>query len=270
MNIFDTLFAIPITNLLVLFYKLLLMVQIPYALGFSVIFMTIFIKIVLYPLMAAQIKSAKKMQDVAPQLTKIREKYKDDKMRQQQEMMKLYKENDINPASGCLPVLIQFPILIGLYHSLTKLVSLNSAEAIAKVNETLYFPFLHIDQAWNTNFFGLPLSKSPGSLFAEMPIVIILPLLTAISQFVLSKMMMPAVSPAKKSDDFQSAIQTQTMFIFPVMIGWFSFTLPLGLSLYWITFTVFGILQQYQLVGLGGLTPWVAKVKKNGRYITNR
>lgn len=265
-EIFNTLFAVPITNIIVLLYKLLLMVHVPYALGFAVILMTALIKLVLYPLMSSQIKSSKKMQDVAPQIAKMKEKFKNDKTKQQSEMMRIYKENNINPASGCLPVLIQFPIMIALYQSLTHIITLNSPQAITAVNKTLYFSFLHLEKAWNPDFFGLHLAIAPNKTFAQAPLIILVPLVTALLQFLLSKMMLPATPNAKPSkDDFQSAIQSQSMFIFPIMIGWFAFTLPFGLSLYWNTFTLFGILQQYLLVGWGGLTPWVARLKNNGK-----
>ncbi len=265
MNFFDTLFTIPLTNILIAFYQLLSALHVPYAVGFAVILMTAFIRLLLFPLMSAQIKSARKMQDIAPKINDAKEKHKKDKARQQQEMMKIYKEHNINPASGCLPVLIQFPILIALYHGLTKIVSLNTPDAIAKLNETLYFPFLHLDKAWDPTFFGISLAQSPAHLMKTLPFIVIAPILTAVLQFLLSKMMLPAVQPKAKKEDFQTAIQTQSMYIFPLMIGYFSYTLPFGLSLYWNTFTLFGILQQYLLVGFGGLTPWVTKLKNNGK-----
>jgi YidC/Oxa1 family membrane protein insertase len=265
MQIFDTLFTVPLTNILIAFYQLLTFLHIPFAVGFAIILMTAFIRVLLYPLMAAQIKSAKKMQDVAPKLSDIKEKHKKDKAKQQQEMMKLYKTHNINPASGCIPVLVQFPVLIALYHSLTKVVSLNTPDAIAKVNDTLYFSFLHLDKAWDPTLFGISLAQSPSSLFTSMPLILLAPLLTAVLQFFLSKMMLPAVPVKAKKDDFQTAIQTQSMYIFPLMIGYFSYSLPFGLSLYWNTFTLFGILQQYRLVGFGGLTPWIEKLKRHGK-----
>ncbi len=264
MELFNSLFTVPLTNILVAFYQLMVFLQVPYAVGFAVILMTAFIRLLLYPLMSAQIRSSKKMQDVAPKLSEIKDKFKNDKARQQQEMMKLYKENNINPASGCVPVLIQFPIMIALYHSLTKVVSLNSADAISSINDTLYFSFLHINSAWDPTFFGISLAQSPAQLFQSMPLIVLVPIVTGVLQFFLSKMMMPAVKVKKNKDDFQSAIMTQSMFIFPLMIGWFSYSLPFGLSLYWNTFTVFGIIQQYILVGFGGLTPWIQKIKSNG------
>lgn len=264
-GLFNTLFTVPITNILIAFYQLLAALSVPYATGFAVILMTVFIRLLLYPLMSAQIKSSKKMQEVAPKLSAIKDKFKNDKTRQQQEMMKMYKENNINPASGCLPVLIQFPIMIALYHSLMEIVKLNSADAITKLNDSLYFSFLYITDSWDPTFFGISLAQSPSSLFESTPLIILAPLITGLLQFLLSKMMMPATPIKKNKDDFQSAIMTQSMFIFPLMIGWFSFSLPFGLTLYWNTFTIFGILQQYLLAGTGGLTPWIQKIKQNGK-----
>lgn len=265
---FNILFIYPLTNLLVAFYKVFIFINVPFALGFSIIALTVFIKILLYPFMSQQIKSSTKMQKISPLISQVREKFKNDKVKQQEEMMKIYKEHNINPASGCLPLLIQFPILIGLYQVLTKIVEANSLQAIEKINKILYFPALHIDKPWDATFFGISLATSPSKLFSTVPLIILIPVLTAILQFLLSKMMIPESEKGKetkKKDDFQSAMQTQTMYIFPVMIGYFSFSLPFGLSLYWNTFTLFGILQQYLLAGSGSLGPLVARFRKNGK-----
>ncbi len=201
----------------------------------------------------------------------IKEKHKSDKKRQQEEMMKLYKEHGINPAAGCLPLLVQLPIIWSLYNVLDHVVKSTSAAAIQKVNGVLYVSWLKIDQnAWNTQFFGLPLATSPSALFKDSPLIILIPLLTAVLQFILSKMMLPhpddvPAKSAQKKDDFQTAFQTQSLYIFPVMIGFFSFTLPVGLSLYWNTFTLFGIIQQHLLVGPGGAHHWFEKAKTYGR-----
>lgn len=264
-NIFSLLFTDPITNLLVVFYTLLVSVSVPFALGFSIILLTIFIRLILYPFVTAQIKSAHKMQRAAPHIAQMREKHKDDKKRQQEEMMRIYKEHGVNPASGCLPLLIQIPVIWSLYRVLTGIVAADPGEAINKVNEIVYFDFLHINQVWDTHFFGLPLSQSPSEIFTTLPVVALsVSIITGAFQFLLSKMMMPEVAPKKKTNDMQSAIQTQSLYIFPVMIGFFSFTFPIGLSLYWNTFTLFGILQQYLLVGPGGLTPWITRFR-NGK-----
>lgn len=266
--LFTTIVLNPITNVLVLFYHLLYLIHIPYALGFAIILLTIFIRIILYPFVSSQIKSTSKMQKVAPHVASIKEKHKKDSKKQQEEIMKLYKEHGISPAGGCLPSLVQIPIIWGLYHVLTTVVAADSFNSIQKINDILYsfLKFAHIDHIWDISFFGLPLSASPSKLITLMPIVIIVPVLTAVFQFILSKMMLPETVPGqkKKADDFQSTFQSQSLFIFPIMIGFFSFSFPVGLSLYWNTFTIFGILQQYILVGPGGLSSWLRKIRNHG------
>lgn len=272
LQIFDVLFVHPITNLLLAFYHLFLFLHVPFPLGFAIILLTIAIRLILWPFMAAQIKSAQKMQRVAPHIARVREKHKSDTKRQQAEMMRLYKEHGVNPAAGCLPVLIQFPILIGLYNVLTHIIGTSKyggtidAAVIGKINSIVYSPWLRIDpKIWNTSFFGIPLEASASALLSKYPAVILIPILTGVLQFVLSKMMIPVKDPKAqepKTNDFAAAFQAQSLFIFPIMIGVFSFTLPLGLSLYWNTFTIFGILQQYLLVGPGGIQPWLDSVRK--------
>lgn len=264
-QIFDILFINPITNSLLFFYKALIIVGIPYALGFSIVLLTVLIRVVLYPVMAAQIKSAKKMQNLSPHLANIKEMHKEDKKKQQEEMMKLYKEHNINPASGCLPLIVQIPVIWSLYHVLTVVVSANSHQAIEKLNNLAYFPFLKLASVWDTSFFGFGLGATPSKLMANAPLLLLVPLITGVLQFILSAMMLPETSvktSSKKGDDFSSAFQKQSLFIFPVMIGFFSYTLPIGLSLYWNTFTVFGILQQYLLTGPGATRPWLIKLAK--------
>jgi YidC/Oxa1 family membrane protein insertase len=97
---------------------------------------------------------------------------------------------------------------------------------------------------------------------------LLIPVLTGVFQFIQSKMMLPPTDPKKKddktkkkSDDFATAFQSQSLYIFPVMIGFLSYNFPIGLSLYWNTFTIFGIIQQYKISGLGGLEDWIKKWK---------
>ena len=164
--------------------------------------------------------------------------------------MALYKKYGINPAAGCLPVLIQLPIIWGLYSVLQEAVKQTT---VGGINHLIYTDSLKLSQMWDTHFFGIPLGKTPSQLLGTVGVLIlILPLLTAVTQFIQSKMMLPAAAPKaptqKKSDtmtDFASAFQTQSLYIFPLMIGFFSFQFPSGLSFYWITLTVFGIIQQY-------------------------
>lgn len=267
-NIFDTFLVHPIINLLVIIYQSLNFVHLPFALGFSIILLTILIRLALYPLMGAQLKTSKKMQDIAPHISHLKEKHKGDAKRLQAETMRLYKEHGVNPAAGCLPVLIQLPMIWALYSVLIKIVNLKPETVVSEINKIIYFDAFRLSSAWDPNFFGLSLGQNPSQIFSSVgPIILLIPFITGALQFIQSKMMVakkPGIKgeEGKKKDDFASSFQTQTLYIFPVMIGFFSFTFPIGLSLYWNTFTFFGILQQYQISGLGGLTEWKEKLLK--------
>jgi len=257
-EIFTVLLVQPITNLLVVIYQFLVYLHIPSPFGFSIILLTMIIRLALFPLMSAQLKSSKKMQQLAPELAEIKSKFKGDSKRQQAETMALYKKYGINPAAGCVPVVVQLPIIWGLYSVLQTAVKQTSVGAI---NHLIYSDSLKLKHLWDTHFFGVPLGKTPSELLPIIGVgILILPILTGASQFVQSKMMLPAQTPkkvekSKKSEgmgDFATAFQTQSLYIFPIMIGFFSFSFPSGLSFYWITFTVFGIIQQY-LMQKGGV-----------------
>lgn len=273
-SFFNTILIWPIVNVLVGIYQLLFSLHIPYALGFSIILLTILVRFILYPFISSQLKASKKMQDITPHLSKLKEKHKADKKRLQEETMRLYKEHGVNPALGCLPVLIQIPIIIGLYSVLQQIVSLKNSAIVSEINKILYLDVFNLSQPWDSSFFGLPLGQNPSQLISSLgPLILLVPLLTGFFQFIQSKMMMAKKPEAtlrekdlpskagKKQDDFASTFQTQSLYLFPVMIGFFSYTFPIGLSLYWNIFTIFGILQQYRLSGLGGLTEWKEKIK---------
>jgi YidC/Oxa1 family membrane protein insertase len=243
----------------------LIFVHFPFALGFSIIILTIIIRFILYPLTASQLKASKKMQDLNPHLSRLKDKHKGDSKTLQQETMKLYKEHGVNPAAGCLPVIIQLPIIWGLYSALRQIVDLKPDV----INKIVYSDSLKLTKAWDPNFFGVSLGSNPSHLISTVgPIILIIPLLTALFQFIQSKMMFSkpkaqeglVKKDEKKKDDFASTFQSQSMYIFPVMIGFFSYTFPVGLSLYWNTFTIFGIMQQYRVAGLGGLAEWKNKI----------
>ncbi|MBI2074747.1 MAG: membrane protein insertase YidC [Candidatus Levybacteria bacterium] len=275
-ELFNVILVAPIVNILVAVYQVLSFLHIPYALGFSIILLTVLIRLILYPFTAVQLKASKKMQELNPHLSKIKDKHKGDSTRIQQETMRLYKEHGVNPAAGCLPMLIQLPIIWALYTVLQRVVEFKGNAVVSEINKLTYqTSFLKLSQPWDTSFFGLPLGQSPAQLITALgTLVFILPLLTGIFQLIQSKMMFSKPvdqqdvkneKTPKKQDDFASAMQTQSLYIFPVMIGFFSFSFPIGISLYWNTFTIFGILQQYQIQGLGGLSEWTEKIKKFGK-----
>lgn len=276
---FDQILVYPLLNVLVAIYQLLIFLHIPFALGFSIIILTVLIRLVMYPMITSQLRASKKMQDLAPHISNLKDKHKGDSGRIQKETMLLYKEHGVNPASGCLSAVVQMGIIVfGLYPAFTKIISLDPVKAMAELNGSiLYSPSLWLVKPWDAHFFGVPLAQNPSQLLASMPLVVIaIPLITGILQFIQSKMMFAKPQEvivkgkpssikitAAKKDDFASMFQTQSTYIFPVMIGFFSYTFPVGLSLYWNTFTIFGIIQQYHVTGLGGLVSINTLWKKN-------
>jgi YidC/Oxa1 family membrane protein insertase len=259
--------AYPLINVIVAIYHGINFLRLPYALGFSIIVLTILIRLVLYPLTAYQLKATKKMQDLTPHINKLKEKHKNDAKMLQAETMKLYKEFGVNPLAGCLPLLIQLPLIYALYQVLQDVVKYN----ITQINQVLYSFVPKLTKSWDLTFFGLPLAQNPSHLLTTIgPIILLVPIATGVFQFIQTKMMLPAQVKSKdnklvkkdekKKEDFATAFQSQSLYIFPIMIAFFSYNFPIGLSLYWNTFTVFGIIQQYKVSGLGGLKEWTDKL----------
>ncbi len=253
--IFTPIFYHPILNLLVLFYKVFHFIRLPGDFGFAIIILTVFVRLLLHPFFKQQIESAKKLQDLKPHLDRLSEKHKKDPKRLQQEQLKLYQAAGINPASGCLFMIIQIPIFLALYNTLSSfLLTGGSAKVIAEINKVLYSPYLKI-QTINPWFFGYNLALSPAK--SGLWYYWLVPVITAFLQYLQVQVATPqtTTSGVKKSDssssakapedkeDFQKAMNTQMKFIFPLMIGWFSYTLPIGLSLYWNIFSIFSIIQ---------------------------
>lgn len=258
-SFFDAVFVIPILNVLLGFYHLLQAMSVPGALGFSVIFLTILIRIILHPLTVTQLKSTHKLSKIKPELDKITAQFKNDKQRLHQEQLKLYQQMGINPAAGCLPLLIQMPILIALYNLFSNLLNNgNLPKVIESINNAVYFPFLKINSL-DLSFLGVNLAYKPSEWQKFGWWLLLVPVATAALQYWQTKMMMPQ-SPTtnkkqqitekgkeKKEDDMGAAMQKQMAIMMPLMIGYFAYSFSLGLSLYWNTFTIFAIIQQHYL-----------------------
>jgi YidC/Oxa1 family membrane protein insertase len=268
-ELFNIVFVNPLINVLVGIYHLLEMMQVPYALGFSIIVLTILIRVILWPFTAKQLETTQKMQAVSPELAKLKERFKNDAKRLQQETMLLYKKHDVNPFGGCLPTLIQFLLFPALYSVFQTFVSPDKGAILEKFNQVLYFDMLRLTSLQDPTFFGLPLGQSPSHLFSAMPLIVLIPLVTGLLQFLQSKMMFTtppttAITKAKeknKEPDFQTVFQKQIIYIIPFTIAFAAFNFPIGLSLYWNTFSVFAMIQQYKISGLGGLQELIDKVK---------
>lgn len=245
----------PILNILIAIYKIFAVIGLPGSLGLAIIGLTILIRFILYPFTAVQMKSMHKMQTLKPHMDRIREKFKKDKMRQQQEMAKLYKEHGVNPAAGCLPLIIQFPVFIALYNVLLQVVSNGDVVKIVDdINKIVYTPFLKIDAPWDPYFLGINLGARPSDWQNGGFILLAIPLITGLLQYWQTRIMMPKTQEAlvekaaenKKVDssDFANIMQKQMLYFFPIMIAFASYGFPTGLSLYWNTFSLFGIIQQ--------------------------
>lgn len=260
-NFFNALFLIPILNILIGLYKLLLLLYIPGALGFSLIFLTVLIRLILSPLTASQIKNTTRLSKLKPQMDKLTEKYKNDKMQLHQAQLKLYQEAGVNPTAGCLPLLLQMPILIALYNLFFKLLNNGDlAKVVEEINKVVYFSFLKITSL-DLSFLGMNLAHKPAEWQKFGWWLLLIPVITGILQYWQTKLMTPknaspdvtsgsastGQAPQKKEEDMGTVMQKQMSIMMPLMIGFFAYSFPLGLSLYWNTFTIFGIIQQYQL-----------------------
>ncbi len=244
-DIFNLLIYRPLFNGLIGIYDL-----IP-DLGIAIIILTIIIRILLLPLSKKSIQSQKKMQEIQPELKKIQEKYKHDKQEQGRRIMQFYKEKKINPASGCLPLIIQLIILIALYNVFMAGIDFNGQ------SDLLY------------SFIGNPGSINPISLgFLDITQRnIFLAVVASALQFWQTKMIMKKTKkreedkPSKKETDepdFATIMQQQMLYIGPLLTFIIGLQFPAGLPLYWIVTTLFMIGQQYFIFNkedLGDKTP---------------
>jgi YidC/Oxa1 family membrane protein insertase len=222
----------------------------------AIIFFTIFIRGLMTPLMLPQQRSAKKMQELQPQLQALQKKHGKDREKLSQEQMKLYKEAGVNPMGGCLPMLIQFPIWIGLYQSIIQALGYQPLQLL-NLSQNIY-PFMQ--GIWaavplNRYFLGMDLALTPqqlGQLGGIYLLTYALPVLVAFTSWLQSKM---TTSPA--SGDGQGASMTQSMtLMMPLMFGFFSLNFSTGLSFYFIISNIIGIVTQGFISGWEGLLFW--------------
>ena len=258
-SFFNSVFVFPILNILAVYHYALNLIHVPGTLGFSIILLTITIRVLLHPFFKQQMVTASKMQELKPHLDSISKKHKGDSKRLQEEQMKLYQEAGINPASGCVFMIVQIPIFIALYQTLQYFLVADTSKILIAVNKAVYLPMLHF-KSLDPMFFGINLAQTPEKMGTAF--MILVPGITALLQYFQTQMTMamnpqatPAASDSKDPNDkkepgmgeeFQKAMNTQMKYIFPFMIGWFALRMPVGLALYWNIFSVFSIIQ-YQM-----------------------
>ena len=233
--------------------------------GLAIIIVTVAIRLAVYPLYKTQIRSQRAMQELGPAMSELKRKYGKDRARFAEEQMKLYKEHGVNPAAGCLPLVLQLPILFALYSALLQLgcglgkggndcPGLSHDQAQSLLGPLVGFiqnpvpPGGVLDATanwlpWITN--GL---QHPDPLF-------ILPILAGATQLIASVMAMPAKQV--KSDDPNQRMFQSMAYTFPLMTVVLGAQFPSGLTLYWIATTVFQIVQQYFVSGWGQLPKYL-------------
>ena len=277
---FDTIIINPFLNAIAALYKLFVIIGVPGAFGFAIISLTVIFRLILHPFFKQQIESQQKLTALKPKMSELEKKHKDDKTRLQQAQLDLYKEHGINPASGCLFAIVQIPIFIGLYQTLSQFVNAaGSTQVVEKINKILYNQAFAL-KTLDPNFFIFNLALAPqhykiielslktGIVFhlQNLPYIhyMLIPLVTGLLQYLqaqktigaqpakILKQVQDDTKDGKKDDkkkdesfssDFQSAMNTQMKYFFPVMIAFFSYQLPVGLSLYWNIFSIFSIIQ---------------------------
>ena len=220
--------------------------------GWAIIIFTVLVRLALYPLTKSQLDSSKKMQELtqSEKYIKMQEKYKNDREKLAEEQMKLYQELGINPLGSCLPTLLQFPIIIGLYWAVTKglatspvqlldlipTISLDNAASLLPLNSQ----FLWMDLSQPERWYGL--TSLLGFPNVGIPVMAIL---VFISSYFQTKLTMP---PSTNPND-QSAAMTKMMSIYmPVLMAWLSYSYSAGLALYFVASNLVSLVQ-YGLMG---------------------
>jgi YidC/Oxa1 family membrane protein insertase len=223
------------------------------AFGLAVIVLTIAIRAVLFPVFGWQLRTSRRIQSeqrkVAPQLQELRKKYKGQPQKLSAEMNKVYREHGISPFSGltgCIPALVQMPVLIGLYVSINNATRQLSAMHISK-------GFLWITDVSQSAQKTCCPDGNWGHLLLH-PALLILPLVAGLLTFAQTRMMAQPPRP-DMSDQERSmmSVTKQISFIFPVMILVIGLLFPQGLAIYWVTGSLFMVAQQFYVVGWGGL-----------------
>lgn len=221
-----TLIVQPFTNVL------LMITMLVKNFGIAIILFTLLIKLITYPLTAAQIKSTQKMTELtnSPKYKKIQQKYKDNKEMLAQEQFRLQREAGVNPFGSCLPTLIQLPIIFGLYQSIMKAMASTPMEMVNL--KRIIYPFLDPNKILpiQNRFLWMDLGQ-PERLMVFGIGIPVLAILVVLTQFILAKVM----EPPSTGENEQAAAMSQSMSTtMPLLTGWMAYSLASGLALYFL------------------------------------
>ncbi len=236
-NIFHYVFYEPVYNLLILLY------HVSGSFALSIVLLTVFLRLCLLPLTRKQLQSSRKMQELQPQIKALQAQYRGDAQGLMTAQRALFKENNYSQAQGCLPLLIQMPVLYSLFYAFRTVITNN----LTAINTDIY-PFLpKVTHLLTTKFLWMDLAQpDPTHL---------LPLIAAVLTFIQLRMAMPVrpkPQPGKPTDATAQASK-YTMYLMPFVTFIFGLSFPAGMALYWSVGTMFMVVQQYFLSGLGSL-----------------
>jgi YidC/Oxa1 family membrane protein insertase len=196
--------------------------------GLGIIAFTIIVKTLMLPLTVKALRSSKAMQELQPKIKELQKKHGNDRQRISQETMALYQQYRVNPMAGCLPMVIQIPIFLGLYNAIMRLSTSGSG-------------------LWDQGFLWLPSLAHPDPWH-------LLPIIAGLFQFVQTQMMRPANQP--KSTDPQQAMMNSVMNFMPLTVVFFGWSFAAGPVLYWATQSVYSVVQQWFITGWGNFIKW--------------
>ncbi|HUG37219.1 MAG TPA: YidC/Oxa1 family membrane protein insertase [Candidatus Limnocylindrales bacterium] len=261
--IFTPLFQVMLIILLAV-YQFLENLGIPGAIAWSIVILTLIVRAVLIPLYRKQLVSQRRMQLIQPELREIQKRFKSDKLKARLAQQELFKERGVNPLAGCLPLLLQLPLLFIMYSVISN--GLTNQDPSAMLN-VFGVQLVEVDCK---NIVNGVIDASRPCIDANVPILgnIAVPqaflwiagfglsalaIISALAQLVQSRMMLPVADPG--NDDPNVRIQRQMMLFLPLISVVYGGFLPAGLFIYWIVATVFSIVQQYLIVGWGAMFP---------------
>jgi YidC/Oxa1 family membrane protein insertase len=232
----NTLIVGPMINVLLFIYDAL-----GNNFGLAIILLTVLIRLITLPLTYQQMKSTMVMSDIqkSDRWQKMQKKYKDDRQKMAEEQMKLFREKGYNPASGCLPLLIQFPIIIGLYQAVIRTLGTTPVQLFDL--STLIYDFIPNSLIpLESQFLWMNLGQPERLFLPFLPTfgIPVLAILVVITSYLQTKLTTPAAG------DSQSAAMTQTMSIYmPLLIGYLAYSFASGVALYFVTSNLLGIIQ---------------------------
>lgn len=250
--------------------------------GIAIVIFTVVVRLIILPLTIKQYRSTANMQKVQPLLAEVQKRYKNDKEKLNQEMMKIYSEHKVNPAGGCMPLLIQMPIILSLYWVISRPLYYmlgKSNEVINKLFEYVPAEFAKVtgnhdliilnyfstnkdklalvadmlkpEEVLNLNFLGLNLGLQPTFDASKVAVLgyqyfglLLIPILAALTTYISFKISMASQQTGAQQNQMAASMNNSMQLVMPLMTGFFAFSVPAGLGLYWIVGNLIQMLQQ--------------------------